>query len=73
MLGRYLLLHPVAVVAGFYPERIEMWHGPSQAARSLAAIDGVRGRNGYAIESAPGHPGLSRWPCRGRAPSDRPT
>ena len=58
VLGRYLLLHPVAVVAGFYPERIEMWHGPSQATRSLAAIDGVRGRNGYAIESAPGHPGI---------------
>ena len=56
VLGRYLLLHPVAVVAGFYPERIEMWHGPSQATRSLAAIDGVRGRNGYAIELAPGHP-----------------
>ena len=35
-----------------------MWHGPSQATRSLAAIDGVRGRNGYAIESAPGHPGI---------------
>jgi choline dehydrogenase-like flavoprotein len=29
-----------------------------QAARSLAFVDGVRGRNGYVIESAPGHPGL---------------
>ncbi len=57
-IGRYLLLHPVSVVAGFFPDPIDMWRGPLQAARSLAFVDGVRGRNGYAIESAPGHPGL---------------
>ncbi len=57
-LGRYLLLHPVSVLAGIFDEPIEMWRGPLQATRSLAFIDGVRGRNGYAIESAPGHPGL---------------
>ena len=57
-LGRYLLLQPVSVVAGIFPEPIEMWKGPLQGARSLAFVDGVRGRNGYAIESAPGHPGL---------------
>ncbi len=57
-IGRFLLVHPVAVVVGVYPEPIDMWRGPLQAARSLAFIDGVRGRNGYAIESAPGHPGL---------------
>jgi choline dehydrogenase-like flavoprotein len=57
-LGRYLLLHPVSVVAGLFDEPIEMWRGPMQGARSLAFVDGVRGRNGYVIESAPGHPGL---------------
>ena len=30
-------------------------------------VDGVRGRNGYAIESAPGHPGLIASRCRGTA------
>lgn len=58
VIGRYLLLHPVSVVAGIYPDPVEMWRGPNQAARSLANVGGVRGRNGYAIESAPGHPGL---------------
>ncbi len=57
-LGRYLLLHPVAVLASMFSEPIDMWRGPAQAARSLAFVDGIRGRNGYVIESAPGHPGL---------------
>ena len=57
-IGRHLRLHPVPVVAGIFDEPIDMWRGTMQAARSLqfAAADG--GRNGYAIESAPGHPGL---------------
>ncbi|MGZ8527648.1 MAG: GMC family oxidoreductase N-terminal domain-containing protein [Candidatus Limnocylindrales bacterium] len=57
-IGRYLLVHPVSVVAGLLDEPVDMWRGTMQAARSLAFVNGVRGRNGYAIESAPGHPGL---------------
>ena len=57
-IGRYLLVHPVSVVAGLLDEPVDMWRGTMQAARSLAFVDGVRGRNGYAVESAPGHPGL---------------
>jgi choline dehydrogenase-like flavoprotein len=37
---------------------VDMWHGPMQAARSMQFADGDVGRNGYVIESAPGHPGL---------------
>ena len=57
-IGRHLRLHPVPVVAGLFDEPIDMWRGTMQAARSLefARADGAR--NGYAIESAPGHPGL---------------
>ena len=42
-----------------FSETVEMWRGTMQAARSLEF--GARrdaGRNGYVIESAPGHPGL---------------
>ena len=72
-LGRYLLLHPVPVVAGLFPEPIDMWRGPMQAVRSVANIDGVRGRNGYVVESAPGHPGLIALslPWEGQAPSSQ--
>jgi choline dehydrogenase-like flavoprotein len=57
-IGRHLRVHPVPVVAGIFDEPIEMWRGPMQAARSLefSRADGTR--NGYVIESAPGHPGL---------------
>jgi hypothetical protein len=48
----------VAVVAGQFSESIEMWRGTMQAARSLEFIEPDGDRNGYAIESAPGHPGL---------------
>jgi choline dehydrogenase-like flavoprotein len=37
---------------------VDMWHGPMQGARSLQFATGEEGRNGYVIESAPGHPGL---------------
>jgi choline dehydrogenase-like flavoprotein len=57
-IGRHLRLHPVPVVAGIYAEPIDMWRGPMQAARSLEFAEPDRGRNGYVIESAPGHPGL---------------
>jgi len=56
--GRYLRLHPVPVVAGLFDDPIDMWVGPLQAARSLEFIADAPRRHGYAIESAPGHPGL---------------
>ena len=57
-IGRYLRLHPVTVVAGRMPFPVEMWRGPLQAARSLEFLEDEPGRNGYAIEAAPGHAGL---------------
>jgi choline dehydrogenase-like flavoprotein len=68
VLGRHLLVHPVPVVAGRFDEAIEMWRGPLQGACSLAFVDGVRGRNGYVVESAPAHPGLiaQAFPWEGR-------
>jgi len=57
-IGRHLRLHPVPVIAGLFDDPIDMWLGPMQAARSLQFGKGDPGRNGYAIESAPGHPGL---------------
>jgi choline dehydrogenase-like flavoprotein len=56
--GRNLRIHPVPIVAGLYPQPIDMWRGPTQAARSLEFAEPRPGRNGYIIESAPGHPGL---------------
>lgn len=57
-IGRHLRVHPVPVVAGLFDEPIDMWRGPMQAARSLEFSRPGPGRNGYVIESAPGHPGL---------------
>jgi choline dehydrogenase-like flavoprotein len=57
-IGRNLRLHPVPLVAGRFAEPIEMWAGVMQAARSTEYIRPESGRNGYVIESAPGHPGL---------------
>ena len=57
-IGRHLRVHPVPVLAGRFTESIEMWRGTMQAARSLQFAGGEPGRNGYVIESAPGHPGL---------------
>ncbi len=56
--GRYLRIHPVPVVAGRMAEPMDMWRGTMQAARSLQFRDARPGRQGYVIESAPGHPGL---------------
>lgn len=56
--GRYLRIHPVPVVAGLFDEPIDAWRGPLQSARSLQFVAGEPGRNGYVIESAPGHLGL---------------
>ncbi len=57
-IGQYLQVHPVPVVAGRMTMPVDMWHGPMQGARSLQFATGEEGRNGYVIESAPGHPGL---------------
>ncbi len=57
-IGRHLRLHPVPVIAGIFDDPIEMWRGTMQAARSMEFSRPAAGRNGYVIESAPGHPGL---------------
>ncbi len=58
-IGRHLRVHPVSVVAGRMVAPVDMWRGTMQAARSLQFGDAAAGRNGYVIESAPGHPGLA--------------
>jgi choline dehydrogenase-like flavoprotein len=57
-IGHNLRLQPVPLVVGRFADPIDMWSGVMQAARSTEYVDGERGRNGYVIESAPGHPGL---------------
>ena len=57
-IGQNLRLHPVTLAAGIFPEKIEMWRGTMQAAKSEEFIAPTEDRNGYIIESAPGHPGL---------------
>ena len=57
-IGRFLRLQPVPVAAGLFTESVEMWRGTMQAARSIQFLAPEPGRNGYVIESAPGHPGL---------------
>lgn len=57
-IGRHLRLHPAPVVTGRMTMPVDMWHGPMQGALSTQFATGVPGRNGYVIESAPGHAGL---------------
>ena len=57
-IGRHLRIHPVPVVAGRMPSPIDMWNGPLQGAQSTEFANDERGRRGYVIEGAPGHPGL---------------
>ena len=68
-IGKNLRLHPVSLVAGVFEEPVEMWRGTMQAAKSSRFIDPDEERNGYIIESAPGHPGLLAlgipWTSRG--------
>jgi choline dehydrogenase-like flavoprotein len=57
-IGQGLRIHPVPVIAGIYDQPIEMWRGTMQAARSLEFDQDDDEHRRYAIESAPGHPGL---------------
>jgi len=57
-IGHHLRIHPVPVVAGRMTSQVDMWRGTMQAARCLEFMRGDGHRNGYVIESAPGHPGL---------------
>ncbi len=68
-IGRYLRLHPVPVMAGRLADPVDMWRGTMQGARSLEFSGGNADRHGYAIEAAPGHPGLLALalPWEGRA------
>jgi choline dehydrogenase-like flavoprotein len=57
-IGRHLRIHPVTGALARQPDPVELWRGPMQGARSLEFGEGGEGREGYAIESAPAHPGL---------------
>ncbi len=65
-IGRHLRLHPTVAIAVRMPQPVDMWKGPTQAARSLqfwrpGPADGVGiggAHGGFVIESAPAHPGL---------------
>lgn len=60
-IGRYLRLHPVALLAALMRDPVEMWRGTLQAAHSIAwgpGSPGATGHAGFAIESIPGHLGL---------------
>jgi choline dehydrogenase-like flavoprotein len=57
--GRFLRLHPVAVIGAFMRDAVTMWSGTTQAVRSLEWLEPREpGGSGFVIESAPGHPGL---------------
>jgi choline dehydrogenase-like flavoprotein len=58
-IGRNLRLQPAPVVMARMTMPVDMWLGPMQGARSLEFLRPEAGRNGYVIESAPGHPGLA--------------
>lgn len=62
--GRNLRLHPVGAVIGVFRDRVEMWSGTTQAARSLEFLEpGPESGSGFTIESVPGHPGLIALAC----------
>ncbi len=57
-IGRNLRVHPVTGTLTRQPSPVELWRGPMQAARTVEFGEAADGREGYVIESAPGHPGL---------------
>ena len=57
-IGRHLRIHPVTGALTRQPDPVELWRGPMQGARSLEFVDPNPDRQGYVIESAPGHAGL---------------
>ncbi len=57
-IGHHLRLHPAPIIAGLFPQPIDMWRGTMQAAHSVEFAEPGADNNGYVIESAPGHPGL---------------
>lgn len=73
-IGHNLRLHPAVAVVARMREAVEMWIGPTQAARCMefirpAPADGWSpAHGGFLIESAPPHPGLmgSAFPWDGR-------
>jgi choline dehydrogenase-like flavoprotein len=56
--GQGLRIHPVPLIAGLFEQPIDMWRGTMQATRSLEFNRDDDEHRRYAIESAPGHPGL---------------
>jgi choline dehydrogenase-like flavoprotein len=61
-IGRNLRLHPVATIGARLPVDVAMWKGTTQAVRSLAFLGAGSEQpdapHGFAIETAPGTPGL---------------
>ena len=57
-IGRYLRIHPVSGVLTRMSTPVELWRGTMQGARCDEFVIGTADREGYVIESAPGHPGL---------------
>ena len=57
-IGRNLRVHPAPVIAGLFPQVIDMWRGTMQAAHVSQFARGGERNEGYVIEAAPGHPGL---------------
>jgi choline dehydrogenase-like flavoprotein len=55
--GRTLRMHPVAAVAGVYPERIDAWSGVPQSVVSDAFAE-IDGTHGFRVEASPMHPGI---------------
>lgn len=55
--GRWLTIHPVAALAGIYPDALEPWAGVPQGVLSDAYAE-IDGRWGFRLEAAPAHPGL---------------
>ena len=65
-IGRHLRLHPAPVVAGIFPDPIDMWRGTMQAARSWSSPNRARAATATSSSRRRAIPGSSRWPCRGR-------